>query len=180
MLKVTQAKAWYSDRICPLSVRREDVSVSHATGRRRQPAGWSRFSRFLMVGALNAFVDLGILNLLLHLHPTHTAWLLTLYNTGAVLGAVLNSYLWNRWWTFRDTARGGKREFLSYLIQAAFNVVINDAVLTAADAWLLSLHTLPVLWADNAAKGLAMFTSSSVTYLCLRLWVFRRPRRAFT
>jgi putative flippase GtrA len=144
--------------------------------RERRPA---RYVKFLSVGCLNAIVDLGVLNLLLWCHPTHTPWLLTLYNTVAVTCAVLNSYVWNRFWTFRDQARGDKREFLLYIVQALMSIVLNDAVLTATAAWLDTLHRLSPVWVDNLAKGTAMLTSSSVTYLCLRWWVFRRRGRAW-
>jgi putative flippase GtrA len=136
----------------------------------------ARYLRFLVVGALNAVVDLTVLNLLMWAHPTRIPWQLTVYNTIAVACAIVNSYLWNQRWTFRDVAAGTSREFGLYTLQALINVVINDAVLTAAAACLEGVRGLSPFWSSNLAKAAAMFLSSSVSYLCMRLFVFRRTK----
>src|SRR5579859_882206 len=91
----------------------------------------SQFLQFAAVGASNAIVDLGILNLLLAVHPTRSPLTLIIDNTIAVSCAILNSYLWNTRWTFRAevTHRHGQRAL--FVAQALLNVAINNLVLLA-------------------------------------------------
>ena len=132
-----------------------------------------RTARFLSVGFLNAFVDVLVFNLFVLILPTKSAAVLSLYNTIAVGCAIINSYAGNRFWTFADMASGTRRETWMFWAQAIGNVAINDAIVVWADTFF-RLRGMPIPVASNVSKGLAMTVSSSVSYLLMRLFVFRR------
>ncbi|QQE80752.1 GtrA family protein [Alicyclobacillus sp. SO9] len=136
-----------------------------------------RYTKFLLVGAANAFVDLLVLNVLMLLTPNATAVEILVYNTIAVMCAIANSYFWNRRWTFADTTDGSVRERLLFFFQALINIGLNDVIVVLLSTYLIFSKSVPVFVSSNAAKGLAMFLSSSVSYLFMRLFVFRSSKR---
>ncbi len=60
----------------------------------------NRFIRFAMVGLSGVFIDMGLLFLLSD--PTTLAWGLTRSKLIASEMAILNNFMWNDMWTFRD------------------------------------------------------------------------------
>ena len=135
-----------------------------------------RYTKFLLVGASNAAVDLLVLNGLILMTPKATTSRLLIYNTIAVICAILNSYIWNRRWTFADSSDGSLRERILFLMQAVVNLVLNDVIVVVLATYLVFSKSVPVFVSSNIAKGLAMFLSSSLSYLLMRVFVFRPSR----
>ena len=57
--------------------------------------------RFSLVGILNTIVDIVVLNILLWISPTSDLWQILAYNSVACIVAACNSFLWNKYWTFK-------------------------------------------------------------------------------
>jgi len=134
-----------------------------------------RYPKFLLVGLVNAAVDLAVLNLFLVIHPTLSAPLLVTYNSVAVICAIATGYALNRRWTFRDRATNSRREILLFWVQGAVNVLINDLILLFLSRFIITHLQLPLIVSSNIAKAVAMASSSSVSYLVLHFFVFREP-----
>lgn len=83
-------------------------------------------AKFLLVGALNTFIDLGILNLLILISGIASGGLYSFFKGISFIIAVINSYFWNKFWTFRKpkTTAPGK-EFLQFFIISAIGFGIN-------------------------------------------------------
>jgi len=149
-----------------------------------EPGHAIRISRFAVVGALNAGVDLAVYNVLLLLDPSPSPPALVAYNTCAVLAALANSYLWNSRWTFRERRRRAPerrwRERFLFTVQGGVNVAVNDAVvlgLSLLTAWL----GLGSAWTANGVKVVAMLAASAVSYLLMHRVVFtRKPTTAMS
>jgi len=132
-----------------------------------------QFAEFLLVGLSNAVVDLGTLNLLLLLKPSHNIWMLLVDNTFAVALAILNSYAWNTRFTFRAHVTRQTRQRMLFVAQACLNVVINNLVLLGLSSMLAPASGLSSLLANNIAKLGAMVMASTTSFLLLRTVVFR-------
>lgn len=132
-----------------------------------------RYTKFLMVGLVNALVDLIVLNGLLMIAPSTVGVTLMWYNTIAVICAIVNSYIWNRRWTFADKADGSLREQVWFFVQAMLNLALNDLTMVWLSTYLIFSHSIPLFVSSNAAKGLAMLLSSSMSYGFMRVFVFR-------
>src|SRR5579859_6746357 len=63
-----------------------------------------RFARFGFVGASGVVVDMGVLFLLAD--PRTLGWGLSLSKTLAAETAIVNNFVWNDVWTFRDLSAG--------------------------------------------------------------------------
>jgi len=133
-----------------------------------------KYMQFSLVGASNALVDLGVLNLILVAGPTRSPGCLALYNTVALVLANVNSYLWNTLWTFRHRVKHNARQLSLFVAQAALNVAAGSLLLWLGAHWLLSYTGLSPWVGDNLAKVLSMVVASSMSFLLLRFLVFRR------
>jgi undecaprenyl-diphosphatase len=132
-----------------------------------------KYTQFSLVGASNALVDLGVLNLLLVLDPTRSPGRLVLYNAVALVLANINSYLWNTLWTFRHRSNHDARQLGLFILQAALNVAVGSLLLWLSARWLLSYTSLPPLVGGNVSKVLSMVIASSMSFFLLRFIVFR-------
>lgn len=130
--------------------------------------------RFSLIGIFNALIDVGVLNLMLFLHPPRYDLQLLGYNTLAVIAALVNSYILNAKWTFRTHANLNRREILLFIAQAVVNILVNNILLLVALNLLQGFDLLPG-WIDhNAAKTVAMIGSSTASFFMMRGIVFRR------
>ncbi len=135
-----------------------------------------RFSKFSVVGLINAVVDLAVLNLLLWAYPTEEPWQFVLYNLVALVLANVNSYVLNSLWTFRGQAHPGLKQGGLFALQALVGVVVSSALF-----WLLVHYTLnstglsPVI-AGNVAKVISTVIASTLSYFVQRHVVFPRER----
>ena len=117
--------------------------------------------RFCVVGGVNTLVDFGI-------------FLLLYYKAGSPLlaahglafaAAALNSYLMNKFWTFRETAPAAPAQFARFLAVVVSGLAVSSAVVYGASffiaAWL--------------AKVLAIGVTLIWNYTGSVLFVFRQP-----
>ncbi|MEW6638823.1 MAG: GtrA family protein [Actinomycetota bacterium] len=147
--------------------------------RSRLKRGGIRFSKFSVVGLLNAAVDVGTLNALLLLAHTRDPSIMALYNGVALVLANVNSYLWNTRWTFRGRSEPGHRQRVLFVLVAAANMAMSNGLF-----WMLVrpvlVHTdISAYLAGNVAKLISVVVASTVTFFLLRYLVFTRKRRWF-
>jgi putative flippase GtrA len=135
-----------------------------------------RYARFSLVGVSNMLVDVGVFNLLLLIGPTHSPGFFVLYNVGALILANANSYLWNTLWTFRDRARHDARQVGLFTAQGLLNVGVGNLLIWLTAHGLMAYTDLSPLASGNVAKVVSMVVASSMSFLFLRLFVFRRKK----
>jgi len=136
---------------------------------------WNRtiwqFLRFGLVGCLNTTIDLLMLNGLLWLWPGQGMARLLLANTLAYACGALNSFVFNRYWTFQRTGRPNAREGARFLLITLAAMACNDLLLWLMSQVLHPAHLNPTLW-TNSSKVAAIGGTILVSYLGMRLWVF--------
>ena len=141
--------------------------------RESQKQAGVKYAQFSAVGLSNMLVDVGALNLLLVVGPTRSPELLVLYNVGALVLANANSYLWNTLWTFKDQARHDAKQVGMFTAQGLLNVAVGSALLWLAAQGLRAHTDLSPWLSGNAAKAISTASASTVSFLFLRLFVFR-------
>ena len=135
-----------------------------------------KYAQFSLVGVSNALVDVGVLNLFLLFWPTRSPELLVVYNIVALGLANANSYLWNTLWTFRDQARHDARQVSLFTAQGLLNVGVSNLLLWLTAHGLRAYTELSPLVSGNAAKGVSMVAASTMSFLFLRFFVFKRKK----
>lgn len=144
--------------------------------REKLKQGSIRFSKFSMVGVLNAAVDIGVLNLFLWLQPTREPGLLFLYNGVALVLANANSYVWNTLWTFRGRSEPGFRQTTLFILQAFVNIAVSNGIFWALIRPLLTDTDIPAYLVGNVAKIISILVASTMSFFLMRYLVFSRKR----
>ena len=142
--------------------------------RRRITALW-QIVRFGIVGVLNTIVDIVAMNILIWRFPTHDANLLLFYNSIAYILGALNSFGFNKYWTFKHKQAVTGSEIFRFAIVNIIGILCNDGIIWSVASILHTLIANHVLWA-NVSKGCAIIGTTSVSYLGMRLWVFSRSQ----
>ncbi len=141
----------------------------------RRGAVWREIFRLIkygLVGASNTLVSLAVLNLFFFFVAPATQVALVLGSTTAYMAGGLNSYWWNKSWTF-GVAKGSRGHFSRFALLGLVGVAINAAVIWGLAGWLLGLF-LPA-WLVSNLPQVSQILSGTLGYLVLRLWVFNSP-----
>jgi len=131
--------------------------------------------KFASVGVLNTLIDFGILNLLSYVFSVHSGPLVALFNAISFSTALVNSYFWNKFWTFRSAGSGeGAKDFAQFVFVSLIGLGLNTGI-------VYSLTTLvgapggvsPALW-ENVAKAIAIPVNLTWNFLGYKFWVFKK------
>ena len=136
--------------------------------RKRWPG---QFLRFGTVGALNTLLDVLILNGLLWLFPTTNTMLVLLFNSLAYALGAVNSFFFNKYWTFAQRQRATWGEVRRFAITTLLGIMCNDALIWLANTLLHPLIAQRALWV-NGSKIMAIAGTVCISYIGMRLWVF--------
>jgi dolichol-phosphate mannosyltransferase len=114
--------------------------LRHLARLRLSTLPFARFARFCAVGASGVVVDMGLLYLLSDPATLHFG--LTRSKVLAAELAIVNNFLWNDAWTFRDLAAdqrgaGAKlKRFAKFNVVCTLGLALNVALLNAQFNWL--------------------------------------------
>lgn len=87
-----------------------------------------QFVKFLAVGILNTLIDLGVLNVLIFLTAAAAGWQFAIFKGISFSAAVLNSYFWNKFWTFKDRKKIRVAELSQFFVISAGGFIVNVGV----------------------------------------------------
>lgn len=88
--------------------------------------------------------------------------------------ANVNSYLWNTLWTFRKRANHDARQVTMFVAQAVFNVAVGSLMFWFSAHLLVAYAGLAYVLGSNIAKAASMIVASTMSFLILRHFVFRK------
>ncbi|MGI9554224.1 MAG: GtrA family protein, partial [Thermodesulfobacteriota bacterium] len=88
-----------------------------------------QFAKFVLVGFSNLTIDFGILNILIYLFDRDQGIYYSAFKAFSFACTIVNSYLWNKFWTFenRDMSEAGK-QFIKFIIVASVGLLINVVI----------------------------------------------------
>ncbi len=88
-----------------------------------------QLAKFVLVGALNTFIDLGILILLLTIFGITAGFLYSIFKAFSFSCSVVNSYFWNKFWTFeKKETRVRAKEFGKFFLIAGIGFFLNVGI----------------------------------------------------
>ena len=122
------------------------------------------FIKFCFVGFLNTGVDFGVFSLLTGLLAVNSS----ISHVISYIAGILNSFIWNRQWAFRNTALRGSKPSGQFVRFAAVNLVTLGITLLLLNVLLSSLGINKYI-----SKGLVIAVSMVINFLGYRLWVFK-------
>ena len=134
-----------------------------------------QFGKFAAVGALNTYIDLGVLNLIIFVTGIAGGIGYAIFKTVSFLCATTNSFFWNKYWTFnaKETATG--KQTWSFFIFAAIGWAINVGIasfIVNGTTWSASIN--PRILANIG--GLCGVAGSFLwDFLSYKFFVFKKP-----
>ncbi|MEW5907692.1 MAG: GtrA family protein [Patescibacteria group bacterium] len=88
-----------------------------------------QFAKFFLVGGLNFLIDMGILNFLVFYTSISGGLTQSGFKGISFSVAVINSYLWNKFWTFkRVSTESVSKEFFQFATVSIIGLLINLGV----------------------------------------------------
>ena len=131
--------------------------------------------KFILVGALNSFVDLGVLNFLMFLTGVASGWFFSIFKALSFSVSVIHSYFWNKYWTFgRKETRPGLREFVQFFAIAGIGFFLNVGIASLVVNIIKPQFGLsPELWA-NIGAIIAIICVAAWNFLGYKFIVFKK------
>jgi len=113
-----------------------------------------QFAKFGAVGALNSFIDFGVLNLLIFLFSIKSGLWFSIFKAISFLTATTNSYFWNKYWTFESFKKPKVSEAAKFYTIAIIGGFLNISVASFIFSGINRPEFISVnLWANVAALG---------------------------
>ncbi len=84
-----------------------------------------QIAKFAAIGALNTVLDLGVLNVLILFMGVAAGYQYSLFKGISFIVANINSYFWNKYWTFGSQSGANVKEFAEFLAVSAVGFGIN-------------------------------------------------------
>ncbi|MDP2856038.1 MAG: GtrA family protein [bacterium] len=132
-----------------------------------------QFAKFGLIGVLNTLLDFGVLNFLSYLTKVYSGSTLILLNVFAFLAANINSYFWNKSWTFSSRSRNVAAEFGKFSIVSVIGFGINSLILWILTSLMNPLAGIsPQIW-ENIAKLAATAIYTIWNFIGYKLIVFK-------
>lgn len=131
-----------------------------------------QFGRYVVVGALSALLDAGLLALAVRATGVSQGVALVLLSTGSFSVGLLNSYWWNARWTFGVATKSAAR-FAAFVMVNVVALGITDLVIYLATSiqhpWLGTSSVVHVM----EAKAVALAVAGIWNFLAFKYLVFR-------
>lgn len=139
------------------------------------PRERTRFFRFAIVGTFGAIVDFGTFNLLMGLIGIAAVWASVL----SFSAAIVNNFLWNRYWTYPDSrSKTPRRQLVQFIIISIIGLAIRTplfAFLGNRLSTLIGLTQLPVdveFIGHNLALAIAVVVVMFWNFFANRYWTY--------
>ncbi len=130
--------------------------------------------KFGAVGSLNTLLDLGILNLLIYFSSIAAGYWYSLFKAISFIAANINSYFWNKHWTFGSRNTANIREFSQFLIVSLIGFGINVSIASFVVNGIGPLKNIsPERWANIGAL-LATIISLIWNFIGYKFFVFKK------
>jgi putative flippase GtrA len=138
----------------------------------------AQFSKFVVIGLMNTSIDFAVLNLLMWLTGVYLGRWIILLNAIAFSVAVINSYFWNKYWTFRarETKEAAEvtKEFSQFIVVSLVGVVINSGIVYGITTFIPPFFGLgEEIWA-NLAKVAATSLALIWNFIGYKFIVFKK------
>lgn len=137
-----------------------------------------QFIKFAMIGFMNFFIDIGVLNLEMYVSGKSSGLYYTFFKAFSFLCAVIFSYFFNKHWAFQDRKKTEQaKQFSQFLFVSVIGMVINVTTASVIVNYISPAVTFVKLsgklWGNLGATG-----GSAVgliwNFIGYKFWVFKK------
>ena len=134
-----------------------------------------QFAKYVTVGLANTAVDFGVLNLIMWTTGVYQGKSVILFNTISFLVAVTNSYIWNKFWTFKAKDKSNiPAQFIQFVIVSIIGVLINTGIVYIGSSLISPMFGFSANVWTNVAKVLATVVSLIWNFAGYKFIVFKK------
>lgn len=136
-----------------------------------------RFLKFSLVGVTGTIVDFGIMNLLRLVFNVPLVWAQVV----SFICAVINNFLWNRYWTYpKSRSRPVTKQLIQFFIINVIGILIrtplvpwfNNLILTLLNKTKVSLPISNMVVSQNLALAASILIVTFWNYFANRYWTY--------
>lgn len=138
-----------------------------------------QFSKFLLIGVSNTAVDFLVLNTLLIAFATNSSYIFAGYKAISFTVASLNSYIWNKYWAFKQVSAHGVnvREQRNFILVSIGGLCINTTVSFVVFAIIMhSYPTLSHIMSGNIAGLFGTAIGLGWNFIAYKWFVFKHTQ----
>lgn len=133
-----------------------------------------QFAKFGAVGSMNAALDLGLLNLLSFIFKVYSGWPIIIFNVIALSIALTNSYLLNKFWSFKSEGPIRAGEFSAFVTVSLFTLAINTSLVYILTTMVGAPESVsPPFW-ENIAKLIGVPLTLIINFSGYKFLVFKK------
>lgn len=136
-----------------------------------------RFLKFSFVGMTGTIVDFGVMNLLRLVFEVPLVWAQVI----SFICAVINNYLWNRYWTYPESrSRNATKQLIQFFIINIIGILIrtplvpwfNDQIFEFLNNLKVSFPIKNMVISQNIALAAAILIVTLWNYFANRYWTY--------
>jgi putative flippase GtrA len=130
----------------------------------------TRFLKFSFVGVIGAFVDFGVMNLLVALFGTP----LVIAGTISFIAAIFSNFMWNRYWTYPDSrSKPIIRQLSEFTVVSVIGMAIRIPTLALLEPVLNKFFShLPYEIPYSSLKLISYNVTLAIAVLIVLFWNF--------
>mgnify|MGYP001561312682 CR=1 FL=1 len=133
-----------------------------------------QLAKFAETGVLNTLIDIGVLNVLIWITDiTSGMWIIAINMVSFSL-ATINSYFWNKFWTFEKKEETKGKEFVSFFVVSLVGIGINTGIVFLGSTFISPLFGVSSGAWINMMKILATFVSMVWNFVGYKFIVFKK------
>ncbi|MBW6440909.1 GtrA family protein [Patescibacteria group bacterium] len=129
-----------------------------------------RFIKFAIIGGINFFLDITILNSLSYVTGFNKGFLAAIFSAVSFLIANINSYFLNRKWTFKSSSND--LGYKSFLTISLFGVIANVIIVFSLTSFVKQNYFSDIIWL-NISKFVAVAFVAVFNYFGYKKYVFK-------
>ncbi len=133
-----------------------------------------QIAKFGAVGVANTVIDFGILNFLSAYFEIYSGAAISPLNATSFTVAVVNSYFWNKYWTFKAGKESGSKQFIEFIIVSVIGILINTAIVYLATTFAQPFAGFSEAQWLNVSKVFATFLSLVWNFIGYKFIVFKK------
>lgn len=132
-----------------------------------------QFGKFAEVGLLNTFIDFGILNFLISLTGITGGIAIAPLNVISFFCTNINSYFWNKSWTFKKKGVFISKELTQFIAISAVGLLINTGIVVITTTFITAPSEFSSGAWVNLMKIVATIASMTWNFLGYKILVFK-------
>ncbi|MGK2849014.1 MAG: GtrA family protein [Minisyncoccota bacterium] len=134
-----------------------------------------QLAKFGLIGVTNTVVDLGLYNLFIFMSDISSGYMISVFKSFSVLAAILNSYVWNKFWSFeRKESENFGEEFTQFLLISLIGLLLNVGI----TSFIVNVISVPMGMPDKAWANIGGLTASVLVltwnFVGYKFFVFKK------